>query len=101
MNARGIGPVGTWVRVGLGLLFLLVSVGSALRAGSDLFGLLPAGVAAFLGVSLLLAARMGLSGCEVTAIPNRLAGGNRHLFCIGGLSHLDRWERARKLRRQT
>lgn len=92
---REIGPAGTSVRVILGTLFLGAAVYWATWALANALWLLWAGFLGLLGVSLLLAARQGLSDCELTAIPNLLTKKKRHLFCVGGLSHLDRWERGR------
>jgi hypothetical protein len=94
--SREIGPVGTSVRVVLGLLFLGTAAYGAAQVPANLLWLPGAGFLGLLGVSLLLAVRQGLSDCELAAIPNQLTGRRRHLFCVGGLSHLDRWERARK-----
>lgn len=102
--SREIGPAGTSVRVVLGILFLGAAAYWVSWAPASPFWLLWAGFLGLLGVSLLLAARQGLSDCELAAIPNLFGGKRRHLFCVGGLSHLDRWERARedgRLRRQS
>lgn len=94
MSGREIGPAGTGVRVVLGVLFLGAAAYWAFPANP--LWLLWAGFLGLLGVSLLLAARQGLSDCELAAIPNMLTGKRRHLFCVGGLSHLDRWEKSRR-----
>ncbi len=102
--SREIGPAGTSVRVVLGILFLGAAAYWVSWVPASPLWLLWAGFLGLLGVSLLLAARQGLSDCELAAIPNLFGGKRRHLFCVGGLSHLDRWERARRdgnLRRQT
>lgn len=103
-TGREIGSIGTSVRIVLSALFLGAAAYGAARVPASPLWLLWVTFLGLLGVSLLLAARQGLSDCELAAIPNLFGGKRRHLFCVGGLSHLDRWERARRdgnLRRQT
>ena len=96
MAEREIGPVGTGVRVAAGVVSLVAAVLLLSGGVAGLPGLVAAGLLGFLGVSFLLAATVGLSGCEVAAVPSLATRRRRHLFCVGGLSHLDRWEAARR-----
>jgi hypothetical protein len=61
---------------------LAVLVAEAAALGAAVPASLNVVVGSFLGVSMLLAAARGYSGCELTALPNAITGRRDHICCL-------------------
>jgi len=67
---------------GLECCLIVVLIGEAAVLGAAVPANLNVVVGSFLGISMLLAAASGYSGCELTALSNAVTGRRDHLGCL-------------------
>lgn len=79
---RRLSRLGTGLGLGLECCLVAILVAEAAALGAAIPANLNVVVGAFLGVSMLLAAARGDSGCELTALPNAITGRRDHIGCL-------------------